>query len=450
MIWQPTPRRSPAVGLSGMVATSSPLAALAGLRALQQGGNAADAALTAAGVLAVVEPNQCGPGGDLFALVLRDGAEPYGLNASGRSPAEPGTTLPAEFGPRSVTVPGCVAGWTELAADLARFGLDRLLQPAIDLAERGHAPPPRALANWREAHADLAGEAAEVFAPAAVIRNPGIAAALRAAAAGEFYTGVVARAVAAVCWLDEADLAAHRNDRVAPLRFGYRGHTLLELPPNGQGSIAGWALETLGGGAATATEQVEALASAYSRGYATIGGTSYICAADGDGMAVSLIQSIYHGFGSRLVAPGFGFALQNRAAGFVVEPGHPNDFAPAKRPFHTIMPAGLLAPEGGWKAVFGVTGGRYQPQGHVQVAVNLIDRGLDPQAALDAPRYLLEEDGRVAVEPPLEPTISEFRRPARVLDDPGEYGNGHVIVRDGQGLLWGGSEPRRDGFAVGF
>jgi len=428
-----------------MVCTSSPLAALAGLRRLEQGGNAADAALAAAGVLAVVEPNQCGPGGDLFALVLRDGEPPVGLNASGRAPNEPGDLLPAEFGRQSVTVPGCVAGWTDLAGRFARAGLDELLAPAVELAERGFALPPRALANWREAHADLTGEAADVFAPAPVVANPGIARALRAAAAGDFYTGEVAAAIASACWLTEADLAAHRNDWVEPLRFGFRGHEVLELPPNGQGSIAGWALEALDAGSADAAEQVEALAAAYARGYASIGGTAYVCAADADGMAVSLIQSVYFGFGSRLVAPGFGFALQNRAAGFVLEPSHPNRFAPGKRPFHTIIPAGLLGPDGRWRAVFGVTGGRYQPQGHVQVVVNLVDRGLDAQAVLDEPRYLLEEDGSVRLEPPLADLTGTFRRPASVLDDPGSYGNGHLIVRTADGLLWGGSEPRRDG-----
>jgi gamma-glutamyltranspeptidase/glutathione hydrolase len=150
------------------------------------------------------------------------------------------------------------------------------------------------------------------------------------------------------------------------------------------------------------------------------------------------------------VAPGFGFALQNRGAGFVLEPGHPNRFEPGKRPFHTIIPAGLLEPGGRWRAVFGVTGGRYQPQGHVQVVVNLLDRGLDVQAALDAPRYLLEEDGGVYLEPPLAHLAGSFGRPASVLDDPASYGNGHIVLRDRDGLLQGGSEPRRDGVPLGL
>ncbi len=433
----------------GLVATSSPHAARAGLRALEQGGNACDAALAAAATLAVCEPNQCGLGGDLFALVLHDGDRPVGLNASGRAPAAPGEALPQEFGERSVTVPGCVAGWTDLAERFSRMGLEPAIGPAVDLAERGFVIPPRARAGWLESHAELSGEAAAVMAPSVPFRNPAIAVALRAAAAGDFYTGPVADAIASACWLDRADLAAHRNDWVVPLEFAHRGHALLELPPNGQGSIAGWAIEELDADV-SANAQVEALARAYARGYASIGGTAYVCAADGEGMAVSLIQSVYYGFGSRVLVPGFGFMLQNRGAGFVVEPGHPNDFAPAKRPFHTIIPAGLMDAGGRWTAVLGVTGGQFQPQGHVQVTVNLLDHAMDPQAALDAPRYRLEEDGSVSLEPPLADLAPGFGRPARVLDEPGNFGNGHVIVRDSDGLLWGGSEPRRDGLALGL
>ena len=442
------PARPPAVGRRGMVATSSPQAALAGLRALEAGGNAADAALAAAAMLAVVEPDMCGPGGDLFALVVRDGHAPVGLNASGRAPAAPGDARPEEFGPRSVTVPGCVAGWTELAGRFSRLGLPAALAPAAALARAGFEIPPKSLARWREHHADLSGDAAAVLAPASPWRGDGVAAALEEAAAGTFYTGPVADGITSVCWLDAADLTAHACDWVEPLRFDHAGAVLLELPPNGQGSIAGWALESLRSPAPA--DQVEALAAAYERGYATIAGTAYVCAADGDGMGVSLIQSVYYGFGSRVLVPGYGFVLQNRAAGFTAEGGHPNAFAPGKRPFHTIIPAALLDGDGRWTALLGVTGGQFQPQGHVQVVVNLLDHGLDPQAALDAPRYRLEEDGSVSLEPPLADLAGAFGdRPARVLDDEGNYGNGHVIVREPDGRLLGGTEPRRDGLALG-
>jgi gamma-glutamyltranspeptidase/glutathione hydrolase len=407
-----------------------------------------DAALAAAGVLAVTEPYQCGPGGDLFAIVVRDGDEPVGLNGSGRSPARPGDALPEQFGPRSVTVPGCVAAWTHLAERFSHRGLAAALEPAIRLARDGWVIPPKGARDWAIEHAELEGDAAKLFAPRTPMTNPDIALALEHVVAGTFYGGEVARAIASVSWLEESDLAAHRSEWVTPLAFEYRGHHLLELPPNGQGSIAGWALESLASPAPH--HQIEALAGAYDRGYATIGDTAYVCAADGDGMAVSLIQSVYWGFGSKLLVPGFGFALQNRGSGFVVDPGHPNDFAPAKRPFHTIIPAALLDADGRWTAVFGVTGGDYQPQGHVQVVCNLLDHGMHPQQALDAPRIRLEEDGTVSVEPPLESILETFDRPAQVIDDEGNFGNAHLITRDAGGVLAGGSEPRRDGSAIGM
>ena len=448
--WRLAPPRTPAVSRRGMVATSSPQAALAGLAALERGGNACDAALAAAGVLAVCEPNQCGPGGDLFAIVVQDGRPPVGLNASGRSPADPGDALPQEFGPTSVTVPGCVAGWADLAGRFSRLGLQAALEPAILAAESGVVIAPRAASLWRAAHAELDGDAAACFELRDPFTNPQIARALRAAGDGSFYTGAVAEAIASVCWLSADDLAGHRNDWVEPIPFRFGDHTLLELPPNGQGSIAGWALEALADDLGPPA-QVEALADAYLRGYAGIGGTAYACAADAEGMAVSLIQSVFYGFGSRLLVPGYGFVLQNRGSGFLVEPGHPNDFAPGKRPFHTIIPAALLDDKGKWSAVLGVTGGQFQPQGHVQLLVNILGHGMDGQEALDAPRYRLEEDGSVSLEPPLAVLAGEFgARTTRVVDDPDNFGNGHVIARRRDGLLVGGSEPRRDGAALGL
>ena len=142
--------------------------------------------------------------------------------------------------------------------------------------------------------------------------------------------------------------------------------------------------------------------------------------------------------------------LQNRGSWFVLEEGHPNAFGPAKRPFHTIIPAALLESSGRWTAVFGVTGGQFQPQGHVQVLVNLLDHGMLPQAALDAPRYRLEEGGGVSLEAPLAGLVDAFDRPAAVVDDESNYGNAHLIWRRPGGLLLGATEPRRDGVALGM
>jgi gamma-glutamyltranspeptidase / glutathione hydrolase len=446
--WTISPNRPTTVGVRGMVSTSQPLAASAGVRALEAGGNAVDAALAAAGVLAVTEPNQCGPGGDLFAIVVRDGERPVGLDASGRSPADPGDAVPEQFGPRSVTVPGCPAGWADLAARFSKLGLERALSPAVELARRGFAVATKNARGWSQDWKDLEGEAAELFRPSDRHRNPAIADTLERIAAGEFYEGPLAQAIAGASWLSAGDLAGHENRWVDPVEFAYAGHVLLEMPPAGQGSIAGWALEGLSSTALP--DQVTALAAAYARGYSVIGGTAYVCAADGDGMAVSLIQSIFYGFGSQVIVPGCGFMLQNRASGFVLEPGHPNAFAPGKRPFHTIIPAALLDGDGRWTAVFGVTGGQFQPQGHVQVLVNLLDHGMDPQAALDAPRYRLEEAGGVSLEPPLAHLSGDFDRPVTVADDEGNFGNAQLIWRRPDGLLLGASEPRRDGIALGL
>ena len=302
MSWTTSPDRATAVGVRGMVATSQPLAAAAGVRALEAGGNAVDAALAAAGVLAVTEPNQCGPGGDLFAIVLRDGERPVGLDASGRSPREPGDAVPELFGPRSVTVPGCPAGWTDLAQRFSTLGLERALAPGVELARRGFARAPKNARRWAEDWVDLMGEAADLFRPTERHANPAVADTLEEIAAGRYYDGPTAEAIAEVSWLSRDDLAAHENRWVDPVEFPYRDHVLLEMPPAGQGSIAGWALESLA--SPSASDQVVALAAAYERGYATIGGTAYVCAADGDGMAVSLIQSIFYGFGSQVVVPG--------------------------------------------------------------------------------------------------------------------------------------------------
>jgi gamma-glutamyltranspeptidase/glutathione hydrolase len=220
-----------------MVSTSQPLAALTGAEVLRDGGNAMDAALAAAGVLAVTEPNQCGVGGDLFAIVVRDGESPVGLNASGRSPADPGDALPELFGPRSVTVPGCPSGWADLAERFSSLGLAAALQPAIALARRGFPMQPRNTAEWTQDWGELSGEAREVFQPR-VLRQSGMADTLETIVAGGFYQGDTA-AVAAASWLAPGDLGAHRNDWVEPLAFRYRGQQLLEMPPNGGGRRMG-------------------------------------------------------------------------------------------------------------------------------------------------------------------------------------------------------------------
>jgi gamma-glutamyltranspeptidase / glutathione hydrolase len=219
-----------------MVASSHPLATQADLRALRAGGNAVDAALAAAAVLTVAEPTDNGPGGDAFALVWRDG-ELHGLNGSGRSPAVIEEVRVDVTGPRSVTVPGAVRAWADLAERFGRFGLDRALLPAAELAETGLACTARIADKW--ARAPYAPHPAPGIGGHYRLRDLGMT--LRAVAEHgpeEFYAGRVGAAIASACWLSEHDLAAHRSEWVQPLRHSYRGVEVCELPPNGQGAAA--------------------------------------------------------------------------------------------------------------------------------------------------------------------------------------------------------------------
>ena len=508
---RPFPARSSAVAARGMVATSQPLATQAGLRSLARGGNAVDATLAAAAMLCVVEPMSTGVGGDCFALVWRDG-ELSGLNSSGRAPAaaDPeamGHAIPM-YGPLSVTAPGAVAGWAALAERHGRLGLDQALEDAIDTAERGFAITSVIAGYWAEAAADLAQyeEARRVLLPAPrvgqIVQLPELAATLRRIAsegADGFYRGSVADAICAVTPLSLDDLAVAHADWVEPLRHHYRGVDVCEIPPNGQGVAALQALGILSGLDHTGGRaldrvhlQAEAMKLAFadahryvhdgplprqyldeeylasrraqidpgragtpSAGRLEPGGTVYLCAVDEDRNACSLIQSVYHGFGSRVLAPGTGVALQNRGHGFTLEAGHPNRLAPGKRPYHTIIP-GLMLRDGALLGPFGVMGGHMQPQGHVQFASHVVDRGLDPQAALDEPRWRLDTGGHgewaLALEEPLHRLAPGLaRRGHRALCDPdaASFGGGQaILLRDD--VLIGGSESRKDGVALGY
>ncbi len=479
-------RRMPAIAGEAMVATSHPLATLTGLRALSNGGNAVDAALAAAAVLTVAEPTDNGVGGDAFALVWHDGVL-HGLNGSGRSPAEIDELRVDAYGPRSVTVPGAVRAWGDLAERFGRLGLDAALAPAIDLAANGLACSARIADKWARA------ERAPWPAPAvgSRYRIPGSERTLRLIAdhgPDALYHGELAAAIAAATWLAEADLAAHRSEWVEPLRFDYRGIEVCELPPNGQGAAALLALALYDGLEPGIHMQLEAMKLALSDAHAVVhdgplpdeflsgerlvhlrslvradaavdpppyeaprGGTTYLCVVDGDGTAVSLIQSVYESFGSGIVPPGTGIALHNRAAGFVESPDHPNALGAAKRPFHTIIP-GMLLEGGDLLGPFGVMGGAMQPQGHFQVVTRLVDHADDPQAALDAPRWRVDDGPVVLLEPGLwqdETYLRSLGHDVRRADAPHAFGVGQAILRL-DGALVGGSDGRGDGFAAGF
>lgn len=480
-------RRMPAVAGEAMIATSHPLASAAGLEAFRAGGNAVDAALAAAVVLTVAEPTDNGLGGDAFALVWHEGVL-HGLNGSGRSPARLDHVRVDVSGPRSVTVPGAVRAWADLAERFGRLGLDRALARGAELAGRGVACTARIADKWARAPAPPfpAPTVGQRFSLPGLERTLDH---LAAEGADGFYAGRVAEAIASVSWLDEDDLAAHRSEWVEPLRHAYRGVEVCELPPNGQGAAALIALALYDGLERPGLHaQIESMKLALADVYAHVGdgplpgelldpahlaerralvdplhaldpepsllphgGTTYLCAVDGDGTAISLIQSVYSTFGSGVVAPGTGVVLQNRAAGFVEMEGHPNRIAPARRPFHTIIP-GMLLEDGRLLGPFGVMGGPMQPQGHMQVVLRLVDDGEDPQAALDAPRWRVGAGREVLLEPGLwgaEEQLAALGHDVHRGTVMHDFGVGQMILRLGDALV-GGSDGRGDGYAAGF
>lgn len=525
-------RRMPIVASRGVVATSEPLAAQAGLLILQRGGNAVDAAIATAIALTVVEPTMNGIGSDAFALVW-DGKQLHGLNGSGRSPqthtpelfADRGLTSVPNRGWLPVTVPGAPATWRDLHKRFGKLPFADLFETAITYAEGGYPVAPITAGGWGNTARVYAeqntgpefGGWFETFAPGGkaprageVWSSPDHARTLRRIAESEaedFYRGETARMIAEFAaktggYLTEQDLAAHQNEWVEPIGTSYRGYEVWEIPPNGQGIAALTALNILEGfeldrlprdSVESYHLQIEAMKLGFTdamryvadqthanvpvrglldKAYAAErrkligdraidpvagkppgGGTVYLCAADGDGMMISMIQSNYQGFGSGIVVPGTGVALQNRGSGFVLEEGHLNRVAPGKRPYHTIIPA-FLTQDGAAVGPFGVMGGYMQPQGHLQMVVNQVDYGMNPQASLDAPRWQWLKGREVAVEQSVPSHILSglaARGHGLTLHyQGGAFGKGQIIRRLANGTYVAGSEPRADGCAVGF
>ena len=521
-----------------VVTTSHPLAAQAGLRMLLAGGNAVDAAIAAAAALTVTEPVSNGLGSDAF-CILWDGRQLHGLNASGHAPEAwtpayfhrkygDGAQTPPKRGIDAVTVPGAVAGWMALSRRFGKLPFGDLLQPAIELAERGYAVPVVVQQKWAAATPELQSLPgfAQAFLPwgraprvGEVFRFPAAARGLRALAEtqGEaFYRGPIAQALARFAAaqggaLSEADLAAFEPEWVTPIGQDYRGYTLHEIPPNGQGIAALIALGILGhfdlaslGPDSVAAQhlQIEAMKLAFADVYRYVadpramdltpeqmldpaylkaraacidprraqdvgagnpakGGTVYLTTADASGMMVSFIQSNYMGFGAGVVEPEFGISLQNRGHGFnlATAPGRntANLVAPRKRPFHTIIPA-FLTRDGQPVMSYGVMGANMQPQGHVQTLVRMLDHGQHPQAACDAPRWRFDAGLHINVESAMDPAtvqgLVDLGHQTRTIDDPyQDFGAGQFIWRLGdpadQGYV-AASDPRRDGMAAGF
>lgn len=507
-----------------IVATSQPLAAQAGLQMLRSGGNAVDAALATAITLTVVEPAMNGLGSDAFAIVW-DGNRLHGLNASGRSPV---AWTPERFaqnermpllGWDSVTVPGAVSGWVALSDEFGKLPFADLFSAAIDYARKGFQVGHITAAVWQRSKSVYAAYPAfmQTFMPngrspqaGEMVKLPHHASTLERIAASkgdDFYRGELAEAMISDCKKHDGamtldDLANHRAQWITPISQQYRGVTLHEIPPNGQGLLALIALGILAwrdiekyplDSVDSIHLQIEAVRLAYAdiernladadymtrsvqdlldpaylkqrskqirmrRASRTLSkipaspDTVYLTTADQDGMMVSFIQSNYLGFGSGIVVPATGISLQNRGYGFTLEEGHPNQVAGGKRPYHTIIPAFVTRND---EAVmsFGVMGGHMQAQGHVQMMVRIFDYGQNPQAASDAPRWHLYEDGRVGVETGFDKKLA-----ARLAK------RGHQIVYDNETRIFGGaqlirkledgycgaSDHRKEGQAVGY
>jgi gamma-glutamyltranspeptidase len=491
------------------IATPEPQATAAGERVLATGGNALDAALAAAAVLTVTFPHNCALGGDLFALVRDPDGTTIAINASGPAPAGADAAalrrrapdMPLR-GPHTVTVPGVVAGWERLHAAGATFPARELLGDAIRLAADGTEVSANLGAAIAEEATGIQADPGlrDVFAPGGTplragerLRQPALAASLRELAAGgarALYDGALGERLAAGlaplgCALRASDLHGFAAETVAPLRGRFRDLDVLTSPPNSQGVLLLQALaaldaaapdDPLGADAGVLAEILrrgglqrdaeladaaldrerwlgesriaELLSAAGSAGQAAArptGDTIALVAVDRDGRAVSLIQSLFWGFGALLLEPDTGIVVHNRGAMFSLEPGHPNELAPGRRPAHTLMPV-LIERAGELRYALGTMGGRAQPQIHAQVLLRLL-AGARAQAAVDAPRWVVEVDGTALVEESTDEVVVESLRAAGLDARPqprmsDELGHAHAIAVAPDGSLDVGSDPR--------
>ena len=524
------PGRSPVHGVHGMAATSQPLSTQTAIEVLKAGGNALDAAIAACAVQCVVEPQSTGIGGDCFCLYAPEGNDRViGFNGSGKAPtgattdwfAANGITELERSSPHSVVVPGAIDAWWQLNRDHGSMPLAELLQPAIGYARDGYPISSRVHRDINKQKVFLqhdqvsfnrflpGGEAPPV---GALHKQPELAATLqRIAAHGRdgFYQGEVAEdivthlnSLGGLHTLD--DFARAQGDYVTPITTDYRGFTVHECPPNGQGLIALLLLNmmqahTADGEVLSAERmhlEIEACRQAYAArtryladpAYADVPidallddayatrlrnavdperathptpaielphhqDTVYISVVDKDRNTCSFINTLFWPFGSGISSPNTGVILTNRAQGFVLDPKSPNCIAPGKRPLHTIIP-GLLTRDGKAVMSFGVMGGEYQSMGHMQFLTRYLDYGMDIQEAQDAPRFMADPfDGSVEVEIGVPETTRQALREKghNILSAENPIGGSQAIAIDWeQGVLTGGSDPRKDGCAMGY
>jgi gamma-glutamyltranspeptidase/glutathione hydrolase len=527
------PGRSAVYAANGMAATSMPQATLAALDILRAGGNALDAAIAAAAVLAVVEPQSTGIGGDCFCLYAPAGSgKVIAMNGSGRAPrgATPealrsaGLTAMHPTSPHSVTVPGAISAWFALNASCGRTPMEELLAPAIRYAEEGFFLSQRVASDWASSVGKLSiqdsarrhflkGGAA--FSLGDRFVQPALARTLRAIAQrgpsafyeGEIAADMVAALRAAGGTHTEEDFArgATVAEFVTPISRRWRDMEVFQCPPNGSGLIVLMILgmlEKLGtadsfDSVARMHRHVESARLAYrdrdafladpsqvevpvarltgdaylndlaklisderamaelpaagTADWARHKDTVYLSVVDRDGNACSFINSLFEGFGSGILGETSGVMLQNRGYGFRLEEGHPNCIAPDKRPMHTIIP-GMVMKNGEAIMPYGVMGGHFQPMGQTWFLANHFEYGLDVQEAIDAPR-LFPRLGKLQLERGISANtgerLSRLGHDCEVIDKP--HGGGQAILIDrARGCLVGGSDPRKDGCAMGY
>ena len=520
------PGRSPVFAVNGMCATSHPLAARTAVRILEDGGNAVDAAIAAAVLLGLCEPQSTGLGGDCFVLLQPAGEDRIlALNGSGRAPRsaaahllrDQGLTEVPEDSAHAVTVPGAVDAFCRLSEDWGRLGLEASLAPAIKYAEEGVPVGARVAFDWNRAAGVLQGAARKHYLfdgrapkPGAVFRAPGQAEVLRGIqrrGRDGFYGGEVAEDMVS-CLNDIGgchsldDFAAAASSYAEPIHGRYGGFEFLEHPPNGQGAAAILLANILSHfqlppgepfGVQRTHLETEAAKLAYDARDRFIGDpdstdrldhmlaaetaeklaalidlnkpltdvrrqtspvhrdTVLLIVVDRDLMAVSMIYSIFHSFGSGIASEKFGINFQNRGAGFTLEAGHPNELAGRKRPLHTIIPA-MLRKNGKTVMPFGVMGGQYQAAGHARMITNIADYGMHPQQALDGPRSF-PDDGALMLESGYSDHVKDgLRRLGHIVAEPeAPHGGGQAIWIDHEsGVLQGASDHRKDGCAAGY
>lgn len=506
---------------NGIVASGHPLATEAGVAALRGGGNAADAAVAAAAVLAVVKPMATSIGGDVFALVYEaktgkvkahngSGAAPLALDLERFSGGYPSS------GALLATVPGAIAAMGSILADHGHIDLGRALEPAIDYAERGFVVSDLLAADIGSNASRLSAdqECARILLPGGrpprageMLRQPELAASLRELAtdgALAFYRGALAERLArGIQALEGAiameDLAAHATDRPAPLTTAYHGLTVYGQPPPSQGHVFMEELAIAEGldlakhewrSAELVHLMVESKKAAFADRDAFAGDprfvefdaqgildpafvagrrdalrrpastaallpadTTYVAVVDRDGNAVSLIESVFSQFGAGVIVPKTGVLLNNRLVGFSLDARSPNALAPGKRPVHTLNTV-LVLDSGRPRLVFGTPGAHAQVQTNFQLAVGLIDFGLDVQTAIEEPRWyheagVLRLEGRWPRS--VRHSLAARGHEIALLPDWSDVtGGAQAISIDGSGVLAGGADPRREGTAAGY